>query len=105
MAILHSFWLTEHQQPSSLFIWGEAWRRITEDDAGEAGKIISNPYATTVNELLNVCQDKINFSLKDEKKIINQTLAIPTKSLESSQKLYPLHSATNFSETTENLYL
>ncbi|NET43412.1 DEAD/DEAH box helicase [Okeania sp. SIO2B3] len=105
MAILHSFWLTEHQQPSSLFIWGETWRRITEEDAGETGKIINNPYAITGNELLKLFQEKTDIYLKNQKITTNQTLAFPTKSLESSQKLYPLHSATNFSETTEKLYL
>ncbi|NET25524.1 DEAD/DEAH box helicase [Okeania sp. SIO1I7] len=105
MAILHSFWLTENQQPSSLFIWGETWRRITEDDAGETGKIINNPYAITGNELLKLFQEKTDISLKNQKITTNKTLALPTKSLESSQKLYPLHSATNFSETTEKLYL
>ena len=42
MAILHSFWLREHQQPSSLFLWGETWHKITEDHAGETEKITNN---------------------------------------------------------------
>ncbi|MEM1169217.1 MAG: SNF2-related protein [Cyanobacteria bacterium P01_H01_bin.35] len=105
MAILHSFWFTEHQQPSSLFIWGETWRRITEEDAGETGKITNNPYAITLDELLKLSDANINFSLKKHKKSKTQTLAIPTKLSESSQELYPIHSATNLSEITEKLYL
>ncbi|WP_293141069.1 SNF2 helicase-associated domain-containing protein, partial [Okeania sp. SIO3I5] len=105
MAILHSFWLTENQQASSLFIWGETWRRITEEDAGETGKITNNPYAITLDELLKLSEANINFSLKKHKKSITKTLAIPTKLSESSKKIYPIHSATNFSEISENLYL
>ncbi len=105
MAILHSFWLTQPQQPSYLFIWGEAWRRIKEDDASEIGKISHHPYAITVDELLKLSQEKRRISLENNQKSINKTLAIPTKLLESSPKLCPLHSATNFSETTEKLYL
>ncbi|MGD1699462.1 SNF2 helicase-associated domain-containing protein, partial [Dapis sp. BLCC M229] len=105
MAILHSFWLTENQQSSSLFIWGETWRRITEDDAGETGKIPNNPYAITLDELLKLSKENTNFSLEKHKKSTTKTLAIPTKLSESSQKLYPIHSATNLSEISEKLYL
>ncbi len=104
MAILHSFWVTENQQPSSLFVWGETWRRITEEDAGETEKITNNPYAITLDELLKLSEANINLSLKKHKKSTTKTLAIPTKLSESSQELYPIHSATNFSETTEKLY-
>ncbi|MGD1715805.1 SNF2 helicase-associated domain-containing protein, partial [Dapis sp. BLCC M172] len=105
MAILHSFWVTENQQPSSLFVWGETWHRITEEDAGETEKITNNHYAITLDELLKLSKTNINFSLEKHKKYTNQTLAIPTKLSESSQKIYPIHSATNLSEISEKLYL
>ena len=57
MAILHSFWLREHQQPSSLFLWGETWHKITEDHAGETEKITNNPYTITLDELLKLSED------------------------------------------------
>lgn len=105
MAILHSFWLAENQQPSSLLIWGETWQKITEDDAVEIENIANNPYTITLDELLKLSDANINFSLKKHKKYTNQTLSIPTKLLESSQKLYPIHSATDLSEISEKLYL
>ena len=105
MVILHSFWLTENQQPSSLFIWGETWQKITEDDAGEIENIANNPYTINLEELLKLSEANINFSLKKHKKFTNQTLATPTKLLKSSQKLYPIHSATDLSEISEKLYL
>ena len=97
MGILHSFWLIENQQPSSLFIWGEAWHRITEEDAGEIEKITNNPYTITLDELLKLSEVNINFSLRKHKKYQTKTLAIPTKLLESNQKLYPIHSGNNLS--------
>ncbi|MEB3339236.1 SNF2-related protein [Okeania sp.] len=104
MAILHSFWLTENQQPSSLFVWGEAWQKITEDDAGEIENITNNPYAITLDELLKLSEENTNFSLKKDKKSTIKTLAIPTKLSESNQKIYPIHSGTNLSEISEKLY-
>nr|MDJ0517153.1 SNF2 helicase-associated domain-containing protein [Trichodesmium sp. MO_231.B1] len=105
MAILHSFWLTENQQSSSLFIWGEAWRRITEEDAGETGKITNNPYVISLDELLKLSEVNTHLSLEKHKKSKTKTLAIPTKLSEYNQKLYPIHSGTNLSESTEKLYL
>ncbi|MGK7918503.1 MAG: SNF2-related protein [Trichodesmium sp.] len=105
MAILHSFWVTENQQPSSLFVWGETWHRITEDDAGETEKITNNPYTITLDELLKLSEANTNLSLEKHKKSKSQTIAIPTKLLEYNQKLYPIHSATNLSEISEKLYL
>ena len=104
MAILHSFWLREHQQPSSLFLWGETWHKITEDHAGETEKITNNPYTTTLDELLKLSEAHTHFSLEKHKKSTTITLAIPTKLSESSQKLYPIHSAISLSEIPENLY-
>ena len=105
MAILHSFWVTEHQQPSFLFIWGEAWHRVTEEDAGEVEKITNNPYSITLDELLKLSEANIYLSLEKHKKSTNQTLGIPTKLSESNQKLYPIHSAISLSEIPENLYI
>ncbi|MGB3513189.1 MAG: DEAD/DEAH box helicase [Microcoleaceae cyanobacterium] len=108
MAILHGIWLTQNQQKSCLFIWGESWRRITEDDACEIGTITNNPYGITLNELLKLSSGKVNIHLENHQNPTNKTIAIPTQLSESSQKLNPLHSATNFSEITEkfnHLYL
>ena len=104
MAILHGIWLTKNQQSSCLFIWGETWRRITEDDAGETAKIMNNPYVITLYEVLKLFQEKIGIKLDNQQQLTTQTIAIPTKLSESNQKLYPLNSATNFSEITEKLY-
>ncbi|MDJ0552945.1 MAG: DEAD/DEAH box helicase [Microcoleaceae cyanobacterium MO_207.B10] len=105
MAILHGIWLTKNQQNSCLFIWGETWRRVTEDDTGEAGNISNNPYLITVNELLKILTEKNHIHLEKKLKQTNETIAIPTYLSASSQKPIPLHFATNLSETTENLYL
>jgi len=112
MAILHGFWVAETEE-SYLFIWGETWRRLTEQDGVEKGGLATNPYAMTEAELSeweevkkrrsppSSSKKKTTQSQSEEGAI--EIVALPTEL--SQEKLYPISSGVKPSENSDNLYL
>lgn len=113
MAILHGFWAVEAAE-NYLFIWGETWRRLTEKDGEEGGKIAINPYAMTGAELSaweEVKKRRSPSNLKTTKlKSVaapREIIALPTEL--SQDKLYPIYSGAKLSEkireNSQKIYL
>jgi len=136
MAILHGSWQLNHQG-NYLFIWGETWRSITAIDAQKIDANTYHPYAmgqAELNKFLTSLQtsEQLNWQLPATSKTTqetpktrtkksaqnqspespsnlwkNQTIALPTKIIETTNQLIPLHSAATPADTTEiaSLYL
>lgn len=69
MAILHGSWLLENEK-SSLFIWGETWRKVGAIETIESGINLPHPLAMTESEFKNFLNSlqqsgKLNWQLPE----------------------------------------